>query len=389
MLAPVIRSPVSARLFAAALLVLPLAGMAEDYAPVRCSTREAYAGRPLHESVRVGAIATAFTDDAFDAATVQRLDDAFSTLRKATAAPALDAAVAVPGRGLWTKSGTTTDAPLLYWASAGKTFTAVVVLQLVAEGRLDLDAPVSRFVDDVPNGDAITVRDLLAHTSGLFSANEDRKARAQPRFRSAEENLAIARRHGAMFCAGANWRYSNTGYDLLGEIVHRVDGRTLDAAINARIVERLSLKQTRVLRADSDTRGIAPLSSSKEKPIDPRWPGAAGPIAASAADMTRFLAALYRGELVPTASVDAMTTTLYPMFDAGLYYGLGLMVFDVPDGAARLLWVGHAGGTPGANALMIYSPRDNALVAVALTGDGSAVASANLLLKALKAVNRE
>ncbi len=172
MLTPVVRSLVSARSFVAALLVLPLAGMAEDYAPVRCSTREAYAGRPLHESVRIETIAAAFTDDAFDAATVQRLDDAFSTLRKATAAPALDAAVAVPGRGLWTKSGTTTDAPLLYWASAGKAFTAVVV-QLVAEGRLDLDAPVSRFVGDVPNGDAITVRDLLSHTSGLFSASSN------------------------------------------------------------------------------------------------------------------------------------------------------------------------------------------------------------------------
>lgn len=359
---------------------------AADYKPVQCDARESYAGRPLHAAVRVAAAPGPFSENAFDADTVRRLDEALAVVRKATEAPAVSAAVAVPGRGLW-RSADGADAPLLYWASAGKAFTAVVVLQLAAEGRLDLDMPVSRWIDDVPNGDAITVRDLLAHTSGLFSANEDRKARRDPRYRSATENLSIARRHGAMFCAGANWRYSNTGYDLLGEIVRIVDGRPLDAAIVARVVDRLGLKRTQVLRADSDLRDLAPLTSAKEKPIDPRWPGAAGPIAADAADMTRFLAALFNGELLPSASVDSMTATLYPMFDAGTYYGLGLMVFDIADGDTRQLWTGHAGGTPGAGALMVYSPQDNAFVAVALTGDGSAAASVNLLMKALRAAN--
>lgn len=374
-----------ARVVPLLLALLPLGGAtAADYKPVRCDTREAYAGRPLHDTVTVAPAPGPLDDTPFDAATRQRLDAAFATLYKASGATAASAAVAAPGRGMWTKSVTPTDAPLLYWASAGKTFTAVVVLQLAAEGRLDLDAPVSRWIEDVPNGEAITVRDLLAHTSGLFSANEDRKARAEPRLRSLEENLAIARQHGAMFCAGANWRYSNTGYDLLGAIVQQVDGRPLDQALTARVIDRLGLKHTRALHADSDTRDIAPLTSTKEKPIDPRWPGAAGPIAADAADMTRVLAALFNGDLLPAARVADMTATLYPMFDAGTYYGLGLMVFDVPDGATRLAWIGHTGGTPGAGALVIWSPQDRAFVAVALTGDGSAAASANLLLKALR-----
>lgn len=374
-----------ARLVPCLLALLPIGGAtAADHEPVRCDTRAAYAGRPPRDAVTVAPAPGPLHDNAFDAATTQRLGDAFATLHKASGATAVSAAVAAPGRGMWTKSVTPADAPLLYWASAGKTFTAVVVLQLAAEGKLDLDAPVSRWIEGVPNGGAITVRDLLAHTSGLFSANEDRKARAEPRRRALEENLAIARRHGAMFCAGADWRYSNTGYDLLGAIVQQVDGRPLDQAITARIIDRLGLKHTRALHADSDTRDIAPLTSTKEKPIDPRWPGAAGPIAADAADMTRVLAALFNGDLLPAARVADMTATLYPMFDAGTYYGLGLMMFDVPDGTTRLLWIGHAGGTPGAGALMIWSPQDNAFVAVALTGDGSAAASANLLLKALR-----
>jgi D-alanyl-D-alanine carboxypeptidase len=358
---------------------------AEDYKPVRCDTRATYAGRPLHAAVSVTPAPGALADSTFDAATAQRLDETFAKIHKATIAPAIGAALAVPGKGIWSASATPTDTPLLYWASAGKMFTAVVVLQLAEEGKLSLDAPVSRWIADVPNGDAISVRDLLAHTSGLFSANEDLKARQSPRYRSAEENLTIARRHGAMFCAGADWRYSNTGYDLLGEIVHKVDGRSIDKAITARIIDKLGLQHTRALAPDSDIAGIAPLRTARQdQPIDPRWPGAAGPIAADATDMVRFLAALLNGELVSAETVAGMSATLYPMFDAGTFYGLGLMAFDVPDGERRLQWLGHAGGAPGAGALVIYSPADKAFVAVALTGDGPAAAAVNGLLKALR-----
>lgn len=380
-------SPAVDRLACCLILALPCIGSvgAADYKPVTCTVRAPYAGRPLHAAIAVAAAPGALTDTAFDAATVQRLDDTFARIRSATAAPAIGAALAVPGKGFWSAASTPEDAPLLYWASAGKLFTAVVVLQLAEEGKLSLDAPVSRWIAEVPNGDVITVRDLLAHTSGLFSANEDLKARQQPRYRSAGENLAIARRHGAIFCAGENWRYSNTGYDLLGEIVHKVDGRHLAQAITARIIDKLGLKHTRALAPDSDIAAIAALQTAKnDKPIDPRWPGAAGPIAADAPDMVRFLAALLNRELVSAKTLGDMSATLYPMFDAGTFYGLGLMAFDVPDGDQRLQWIGHAGGTPGAGALLIYSPEDQAFAAVALTGDGSAAAAVNAVMKALR-----
>jgi len=209
------------------------------------------------------------------------------------------------------------------------------------------------------------------------------KAHADPRYRGPAETLAIARRHGAIFCPGANWHYSNTGYDLLGEIVRIVDHRTLNEAIAARIIAPLGLKTLRALAPGGGSDGVAPLVSQREKPIDPSWAGAAGPIVGSAGDMVRFWAALLDGRLIDRSLVTAMTATLYPMFDQGTFYGLGAMVFDVPDGTRRLLWIGHAGGTPGASALVIYSPGDHAFAAVALTGDGSAVAAANALLKAL------
>ncbi|GAA0543531.1 D-alanyl-D-alanine carboxypeptidase [Rhizomicrobium palustre] len=370
----------SAKLSIAASLLLMASASAADYTPVHCAERQAYAGRPLHEAIPMPAPASV-PDVALNPARSARLDAALATIMAKTDASAITAAVGIEGEGLWTaNSGTALP---LFWASVGKTFTAAVVLQLVQEGKISLDDKVSRWVKDVPNGDVVTLRDLLAHTSGLFSANEDLKVHAEPRYRSPAETLAIARRHGAMFCPSADWHYSNTGYDLLGEIVERVDHRPIDQAITARIITPLGLKSLRALPPGGGSEGVAPLVSKQEKPIDPSWAGAAGPIVGNAADMVRFWSALFDGRVIAPALTAKMTSTLYPMFDPGTFYGLGVMVFDVSDGNKRLLWIGHAGGTPGASALAVYSPADHAFVAVALTGDSSAVASANFLLKAL------
>lgn len=368
---------------AVGLLVLgPVSAHAADYTPVHCTARQAYAGAALHSPIVVPPPRSVPAAPLAPARSA-RLDAALAAVRAKTGATALSAAVAIPGEGLW--SADEHPAQPLFWASAGKTFTAVVILQLAQEGKLGLDDPVSRYFKDVPNGDVMTVRDLLAHTGGLFSANEDVKVHADPRYRSPAETLAVARRHGALFCPGANWHYSNTGFDLLGEIVRIVDHRPIDQAITARILQPLRLTSLRALPPGGGAAGVAPLVSSKERPIDPSWAGAAGPVVGSASDMVRFWAALLNGDLLDPAMLAAMTATLHPMFDPGTFYGLGMMLFDVPDGDRRLFWIGHAGGTPGASALVAYAPDDHAFVAVALTGDGSAVAAANALLKALRA----
>lgn len=356
--------------------------VAADYPPVHCTAHATYVGPPVHTPFDIPAIATV-PDNGLPAEIRQRLDSAYKRIQSITAAPAITAAVAIPGNGLWQQTNAPAGATQLFWASVGKTFTAVVVLQLVQEGKLSLDDAVSHWVADVPNGDITTVRDLLAHTSGLFSANEDVKAHTDPRYRDPATNLTIARRHGAMFCPGERWRYSNTGYDLLGEIVRRIDHRPIDEAITARIIGPLGLTSMRALVPGGGATDVAPLVSAREKPIDPSWAGAAGPIVSDAADMARFWVALLGGRLLPEKTVREMAGMLYPMFDPGTYYGQGLMVFDVPDNSHSIRWIGHAGGTPGASAIVAYSPADGAIVAVALTGDSPSIPAANLLLKAI------
>jgi D-alanyl-D-alanine carboxypeptidase len=383
---------------AAAIAATATAAEAAD----ACRAVVPYHGQPLRAAPALPDVRGAI-DGTFDPAIAERLQQAAAKGQEASGAASMTVAVAVPGSGLWTSETSETAArgeraqrgqrggqdtaapPLHYWASAGKTLVAVVVLQLVEEGKLALGDPVSRWIKNVPNGDAITIEQLLAHTSGLFSANEDKRVHEDHRYFTPGENLAVARKHGPLFCPGENWRYSNTGYDLLGMIVERVDGRPFQAAIAARIIAPLGLTRMRVLTPRDAPPDVAPLTSTMERPINPAWPGAAGSIVASADDMIRFWHALLGSRLLKAETVRRMFDRLYPMFTPVEFYGLGVMVYDLPEtDGSKTMWLGHSGGTPGAGALVAYSPADRAFVAVALTGDGSAPAVANLLLRALR-----
>lgn len=367
------------------LSALPVVASAADYKPVVCKSAVTYAGAPLHAPV-APPLLSEVPKAPLDPETVARLEAGFLRAKAATKAPAMTAAVLIPGKGAWEKTDSGDQPPMLFWASAGKSLVAIVVLQLAEAGKLKLEDPIGKYVAGVPNGDVVTLRDLLAHTGGLFSANEDLKARAERRAHTLDEDVKIIARHGAMACPGERWRYSNTGYALLGKVIEVVDGQPWQASIDTRIVKPLGLKSLRMLADGDKAEDVARLVSAKEAPIEPAWAGAAGPAVGSAGDMARVWAALLGGQLLKQETVAAMFGKLYPMFDADSFYGLGAMAVEVPQAdGSRALWLGHLGGTPGAGAVVAYSVKDGAIVAAALTGDGSAAATANLLLGQVRA----
>lgn len=364
--------------------------------PVLCNSAKPYRGAKLHAAPesRVFKAAAKPFGESLDAATVGWLDAALKKAMAATKAPAMTVAVAVPGRGLWSATRLRDGAgdaepPRWFWfASVGKVFTAAVVLQLVEEGKLSLDDKLARWFPDYPNAGAITLDHLLTHTSGIYSFQSDEGLRSKPGYHSPEELIEVARSQGNGFCPGEHWSYCNTGYAMLGRIVEKIDGRPFHESVNARVIARLELKNTKALAPREKPAGLA-----KPHPSDPQeaarepsfsTPYAAGPIVATADDMVRFWHALLGGKLLKPATVRDQFERLYPMFDGGTYYGRGVMLYDAPDkNGKRLTWLGHGGGAPGTKAVVIYSVDANAFVAVALNNDGSAEAVANLLLKAL------
>jgi D-alanyl-D-alanine carboxypeptidase len=217
-------------------------------------------------------------------------------------------------------------------ASVSKAFVAAVVLQLEAEGKLDIDDPVERWLPGVvPNGGAITLRELLNHTSGLYNYTDDDNwvtaAVGNPmRAWAPRELVAIALAHPALSPPGTNWSYSNTNYILLGLVVEAVTGDSVGDELQRRIFTPLALSstsfpQTIVLAPDfvhgyfgQDRTDIAPL-------LSPTWAWAAGGIVSNARDVTTFYRALLTGRLLPAAQLNEMKV---PAPAAGTY-GLGIV----------------------------------------------------------------
>lgn len=384
-------SDVRAQAFAGIVLTVAAwsaAVTAQRPTPLTCTSARPYEGRP----VRAGRVPlperAALGSGSFGGPIVDALDRTSATALERTGASALTAAVATAD-GSWRMTATADGSPLparFYWASVGKAATATLILDLVERGKLSLRDSVSRWLPQFPQGRITTVDHLLTHTSGLFSANEDEAFRASPHYRTPDDEIRDAGRLGPLFCPGQAWRYSNTGYVALGRIIEAVEGRPYHDVVHDRIAARLGLATFRALAPRERPSDVAPFkpSAGAQAIIEPSWPFAAGAIVASADDMLRFWHALLTGRLLNAHRTASLFERLYPMFDAGTFYGRGVMLYDVPDGQlAGDVWLGHSGGTPGAKAVVAYSVSRRAFVAVALTGDGPAEAAANLLFSQL------
>ncbi|GGQ38336.1 serine hydrolase [Streptomyces virginiae] len=238
-----------------------------------------------------------------------------------------------------------------------KTFTAVVVLQLVGEGRVGLDAPVETYLPGLVRGDGIdgrhiTVRQLLQHMSGLPNYTE---YDLQPRPYDPRDLLDIALRHKAHFAPGTKWEYSNTNYVLAGLIVEKVTGRDLAREIDRRIIQRLGLRHTYFpAPGDVTIREPHPHGYHRETAdgplrditdMDPSWSWAAGQLISTNSDLNRFFSELLRGRLLPDAQLAQMRTTVpADYFGRGAGYGLGLV--SRPLSCGGVYW-GHGGSFPG------------------------------------------
>ncbi|UFQ19134.1 MULTISPECIES: serine hydrolase domain-containing protein [Streptomyces] len=238
-----------------------------------------------------------------------------------------------------------------------KTFTAVVMLQLVAEGKVALDAPVDTYLPGLVRGERIdgrriTVRHLLQQTSGLPNYTE---YDIQPRYYDPHELLDITLRHKGHFAPGKKWEYSNTNYVLAGLIIEKVTRRTIAEEIDRRVIRRLGLRHTYFpAPRDATIREPHPKGYYQDAPgssptditeIDPSWAWSAGQLISTNSDLNRFFAALLGGRLLPAAQLAEMRTTVRaPYFGDGARYGLGIVSRPLSCGGRS--W-GHGGSFPG------------------------------------------
>jgi len=234
-------------------------------------------------------------------------------------------------------------------ASLTKSFVATVVLQLVGEKRMSLADPVARFLPGlVPKGEAITVRELLNHTSGLYDYEQDPRLYA-PYLKghlnyawTPKQLVALAVSHRPPFTPGTHWSYSNTNYVLLGLIVEALTKHAFAGELTRRILRPLGLHATR-FGADRNMGSPAAHGYFRGHDVTAlnfSFAWGAGSMVSSAADVARFYKALLGGKLLRRKQLKEMQATVT---GAGGDYGLGL--WEQPQICGDS-W-GHVGDTVG------------------------------------------
>ena len=280
------------------------------------------------------------------------------------------------GRGLAdveTRRPITPDTPFLL-GSIVKQFTAALVLQLVAEGRMSLDDPVSRFFPDWPQpGAGATVRQLLNHSSGIqdYSKIPGWIARNRTRPWTTEELLAVARELPARAEPGHAWEYNNGGYVMLGAIIERVTGKAWHEVLAERITRPLGLG-TIVYAVPGQltpetARGYTG-RDGRQQPVERSHMSvahAAGGLAGSVSDMARWAQALHHGGVVSSALYQEMVRPARLADGSAEPYGFGLRLQRLRGRPALV----HGGAGGGLDTDSVYIPSEDVFVAVFANSD--------------------
>lgn len=260
--------------------------------------------------------------------------------------------------------------------SVSKTFTATVVLHLVDDGIINLDDPISKWIDSFPNIDpAITIDQLLTHTSGIFSYTSNEEF-VQGLFQEPDNMYhpvdILAYVEEPLFDRGTSWSYSNTNYLLLGMIVEASTGMAFHRVLRTYIIEPLQLRNTlfppfedlnNALVAHSWLRNTSGELEDTFGKLNAAYSGAwtAGAIHSTSADLVMFLRALMQSEIISQGSLDKMVSFVAVNNEAHSHfggYGYGVMQFFT----VREFW-GHSGDFFGYRTNMIYVPQDNVFIA--------------------------
>ena len=352
-----------------------------------------YKGGPKHKQPAIGSLpkATEYIvdkklNDTLEIELDQQIDKLFDKYRIA----GITATVLIPQKGIWETNRGFISKPdsimvdsstVFYWASVAKLITSTIIQELVLEGKLSFHDKLSEWFPDLEYADKITLEQLLTHTNGIYSFNYDSAVHFSNKHFTPEELLNIAKSKKNLFKPGEYWYYTNTGYLLLALIAEKTESRTFSQIVKDRISEPLDLK---TLNTATENPSHLAWAHKKDSVIhkDYSVPLGAGNIISNSKDMAVFLSALLTGKIIPIKEVHNMLKDLYPMYDKGLYYGKGIMLYDFNEiDQTNNIWIGHSGGTENYKAILIYDVRSKAILAISINENVPVEAVAYKLLE--------
>ena len=253
--------------------------------------------------------------------------------------------------------------------SITKQFTAAAVMRQVDAGHVSLDDPLTRFLPTYPTqGHTVTLHHLLTHTSGIrsYTGLGERWLEKMPLELTSDELIALFRDEPFDFAPGERYRYSNSGYYLLGVILDSVVDMPYATYVETELARPLGLESTwycdvhRVIphRAQGYTRSDG--TFQRAEPLGMSQPGAAGALCSTAGDLLAWNAALVNGRVVSAGAYARMITPARLNDSVATDYGYGLAVGE-RDGRRV---IEHGGGINGFSSHLAWYPDDTLTVVV-------------------------
>ncbi len=274
--------------------------------------------------------------------------------------------------------------------SVTKTFVTTAILQLVDQGKVGLDDPISKHVPGVPNGDAVTIRQLAGMRSGLFDYTDVTQA-AMPddpqRQYTPQDLLEIISQHPPVFPADTRFDYNNSNTVLLGLVVEKLSGQPLDRYIDEHIVQPERLQHT-VFPADATlpsphARGYTKMPDGKivdGTGWNPSWGWAAGQMVSTVDDLHVWVRDLATGKLLSLAAQrEREKFQIAPSEGDGALYGLGVEY--------QFGWIGHNGNITGYQTYAYYLPFEKTTMVVMVNSNADAVGVWNFVRDIVKIIS--
>ncbi|MGY6520324.1 MAG: serine hydrolase domain-containing protein [Mongoliitalea sp.] len=248
--------------------------------------------------------------------------------------------------------------------SISKMFTAVLVLQAVEEGVLQLDEPIVNYFPEIQNSRQITIQHLLQHRSGIKSFTENPAYLTWHTTAQTRDSLyKIILAQGSEFSPDSKANYSNANYVLLTWLLEDVTGKTYDNLLQEKIIKPLQLSSTRLGSSSINSDANQALSYTMladwtvSQETDLSIPLGAGAIISNLSDLTLFIQGLFDGKLLKTGSLERMK-------DIKDGFGLGMLKIPFYEHMSY----GHTGGIDGFRSMLGYFPEQKFTLAIVSNG---------------------
>jgi len=249
-------------------------------------------------------------------------------------------------------------------ASITKTITAVAILQLIEKKMLNLDDRLIRFIPDYPNGEQITIYQLLTHTSGVSNFELDTDFYEVERATSFSEKLIDLFKYKPLrYTPGTDYEYSVSGYFLLGYIIEKVTGLTYDTYLKKNIFEPLKMENSDfdfykpIIKGRAKTYEIEDGQIRNGDFFDMRIAGGGGGLYSTAEDLFLFQRGLLNHQILTKESFHLMNTNQV-VINEQTHYGFGLFLAQAEICGKDRRKNYHTGGGPGVRSILVYYPED-------------------------------